>query len=426
MKILVIGSGGREHALCWKFAQSSRVAKVFCANGNAGISQVAECIAVSPTDISGLVNFAAENAIDLTFVGGETSLALGIVDEFQKKGLQIIGPSKAAAMLESSKAFAKDLMARHGVPTAKYTIAHSPAFARLELDSGDLGGENSPVVVKADGLAAGKGVVVAANRREAESAIEALADLVGDDAAEKIVLEECLFGKEISLLCFVDGENYALMPPVRDHKRIGEGDTGPNTGGMGTFTDDTLLSSEMLQNIEQTIIKPTLKGCVSEGIGFKGILFIGLMMTAEGPKVLEYNIRFGDPETQSIMVRLETDLFDVCEAMLSGDLSSLPIKWSSGNSACVILAAENYPAKPKTGDIINGIEAAEKLENVTIFHSGTSLDAAGNYIVSGGRVLGVTAIGSDLSKSLGKAYSAVEKISWQGMQFRRDIGSTIK
>ncbi|MBX7055801.1 MAG: phosphoribosylamine--glycine ligase [Pyrinomonadaceae bacterium] len=422
MKVLVIGSGGREHAICVAFSKSSRISKLYCANGNAGIARVAECVSLKPDDIGGLRAFAAEHSIDLTFVGGETPLALGIVDEFEKQGLRIIGPTAAAARLEASKAFAKDFMARHGVPTANYVTAFSPAAAVAELETGAFGDDSMPVVVKADGLAAGKGVVVALNRAEAIAAINEMADLVGADAAEKIVLEECMFGREVSLLLFADGEGYSLMPPTRDHKRIGESDTGPNTGGMGTFTDRALLTDDQLAVIEETVIKPTLRGCQSEGFGFRGILFLGLMMTDGGPKLLEYNVRFGDPETQSILIRLETDLVDICEAMLDGTLGNLSIKWREGNSACIILAAKNYPAKPRIGDMIYGIEDAEALENVEVFHAGTSALTDDEFYTAGGRVLGVTASGEDLQTALSTAYKAAGMIRFDGMQFRRDIG----
>lgn len=422
MNILVIGSGGREHAICAAFKKSSRVAKLFCANGNAGIAQVGECIPAMPDDVNGLVDFAAANAIDLTFVGGETSLALGIVDLFESRGMRIIGPVKAASQLESSKAFAKDFMARHGIPTAKYTVAHSPGFAVLELQSGDFGGESAAVVVKADGLAAGKGVVVAKDRAEAITAINEMPTLVGPAAADKLVLEECLVGREVSLLMFLDGENFALMPPVRDHKRIGDGDTGPNTGGMGTVTGPSLVSSDELQQITDQIIRPTLHGFVREDFRYRGILFLGLMMTADGPKLLEYNVRFGDPETQSILVRLKTDLVDICEAMLAGKLSTLAIDWLPGSSACIVLASEGYPGKPRVGDAISGIEQAATMPGIEIFHAGTALSADGRFVTAGGRVMGVTAAGADLSSVLESAYSAVNEISWPGMQYRRDIG----
>ena len=421
MNVLVIGSGGREHAICHSFRKDGRVTRLFCANGNAGIAQIAECVPIIPDDIQALADFATANTIGLTFVGGETSLALGVVDEFERRGLKIIGPNKEASQLESSKSFAKDFMARHGIPTAKFTTSHSPAFAILELESGDFGGEDKPVVVKADGLAAGKGVVVTKNRAEAMIAINEMADLVGTAAAEKIVLEECLIGHEVSLLMFVDGEDFALMPPVRDHKRIGEGDTGPNTGGMGTVTDASLLSADDLQIIKDTIIRPTLHGCNREGLRFRGILFLGLMMTAKGPQLLEYNVRFGDPETQAILVRLETPLIDICEAMLTGNLAALDIKWRQGSSACVVLASEGYPAKPRTGDVISGLDDATNIENVNVFHAGTAV-SDDSFTTNGGRVLGVTATGDDLASSLSLAYSAVDKINWQGMQYRKDIG----
>ncbi len=458
MNIMVIGSGGREHAICHTFARSPRVGKIFCAPGNAGIAQVAESVSIKAEEIDALVEFAVGSDIELTFVGGETPLALGIVDEFEKRGSKIIGASKAAAQLEASKAFAKDFMVRHGIPTAKYVTANSPADAIAVLERDAFGDDDSPVVVKADGLAAGKGVVVAKNRGEAIAAIIELEALVGADAASVIVLEECLAGSEVSLIMFADGEDFALMPPTRDHKRIGEGDTGPNTGGMGTITDDSLLSSGQLQTVIDEFIKPTLKGCIAEGFPFCGILFLGLMITPEGPRLLEYNVRFGDPETQSILVRLETDLVDICEAMLVSSphvskgfrLSDLEIQWKPGNSATVVLAAKGYPQSPQKGDVISGLKDAGKTEGVTIFHAGTALseppasaggkEITSNYIdrkattrppahaggsdflTAGGRVLGITAIGDDLATALDRAYNAIGNISWEGMQYRKDIG----
>ena len=431
MNVLVVGSGGREHAVCYAFSKSRNVSKLFCANGNAGIASIAECVSIRPDDVQALADFAATERIDLTFVGGETSLALGIVDEFTNRGLHIIGPTRAAAELESSKAFAKDFMARYEIPTAKYALAHSAGFATLMLESGDFGSESTPVVIKADGLAAGKGVVVAKDRAEGIAACNEMESLVGTAAAGKIVLEECLTGREVSLLAFVDGEHFALMPPVRDHKRIGDGDTGPNTGGMGTITDSSLLTSEQTQTIVDTIIRPTLHGCIRDGFPFRGILFLGLMMTDSGPQVLEYNVRFGDPETQAILVRLNTDLFEICGAMLAGRLSEIDIEWLPGASACVVIAAEGYPGKPRTGDEIIGLEKAAAHDGVTIFHSGTSFAPTNTestyksyhaYLTSGGRVLGITAVGQDLNTALSRTYSAVSEISWPGLQFRRDIG----
>ncbi len=424
MKILVVGSGGREHAIIWSIARSESATEIFCANGNAGITKLAKCIDISPTDIDGLLRFAKGEGIDLTFVGGETSLALGIVDEFEKHGLRIVGVNKKAAELESSKSFAKEFMQRHGIPTAFYEIVNSVDQAITVLESGKFGDENSPVVVKADGLAAGKGVVVANNRAEAISAIRSMVsgELIDAKAAKIIVLEECLIGREVSLLLFADGKNFALMPPTRDHKRIGEGDTGANTGGMGTVTDRSLLSKEQTEKIIEETIKPTLKGCEKEGYPLKGILFLGLMINKEGAKVLEYNVRFGDPETQAILVNLESDFVDICEAIIDQSLDKTIISWKEGSSACVILAAENYPKSPKKGDLIEGLSKANEHENIEVFHSGTSQDDQGNFITSGGRVLAVTSSASNISSALHRAYKAVNEISWDGMQFRRDIG----
>ena len=438
MKVLVIGSGGREHAICLAFARSSNTAKLFCAPGNAGIASIAECVAINVEDISALADFAESERIDLTFVGGETPLALGVVDEFEKRGLRIVGASKSAARLEASKVFAKDFMLRHGIPTAAYRAASSPSEAVAVLESGHFGSESAPVVIKADGLAAGKGVVIARERVDAIAACRDLASLVGDNAAQKIVLEEFLEGREVSLIMFADKNAFSLMPPVRDHKRIGEGDTGPNTGGMGTITDSGLLTAAQSQEIIKEIIEPTLAGCIEEGFPFRGILFLGLMMTDSGPKLLEYNVRFGDPETQAILIRLESDIVDICRAMLEGRLNDVQVDWRPGNSACVVLASEGYPQKPRTGDLIYGLDEASKVENAMIFHAGTAPgkdeggrmkddnDAASahpsSFLTAGGRVLGVTAIGDTLDDALATAYSAADKISWRGMQYRRDIG----
>lgn len=420
MKVLVIGSGGREHALCRAFSKSEKIEKIYCANGNAGIAEIAESVNIKPENIEELADFAGQNSIDLTFVGGETALALGIVDEFEKRNLRIVGAGKKAAQLESSKSFAKDFMARHSIPTAKYKTAFSTDEAKTILDGDFFGGENSPVVVKADGLAAGKGVVVAQNKNEAVEAVEKLEKLAGKDASEKIVLEECLLGREVSLIMFCDGENFALMPPVRDHKRIGEGDTGANTGGMGTISDLGLLSEKQTEEIVETVIKPTLEGCKKDGFPFKGILFLGLMMTESGAKVLEYNVRFGDPETQVILIRLESDFVDICKAIIDGNLNRNEIKWKNGSAACVVLASKGYPAKAETGDVIKGLE--NDFGDTVIFHAGTKKNETGEFVTSGGRVLGVTATAENLSDALQKAYEAVDKINWNGMQFRRDIG----
>lgn len=420
----MIGSGGREHAVVWALRRSAKDPEVFCANGNSGIAEIATCVNMSPTDIRGLANFAVREKIDMTFVGGETSLALGITDEFQKIGLRIVGATKKEAKLESSKAFAKDFMKRHRIPTAEYENVSSISDAIKILEGGKFGDENSPVVVKADGLASGKGVFIAADRAEAIGVVNAMlsGELVDSNAAKKIVLEEFLVGKEISLLLFADGKNFVLMPPVRDHKRIGEGDTGANTGGMGTITDSSLLSPNEKEKIIDDIIRPTLEGAKKEGFPFKGILFLGLMMTSSGAKVLEYNVRLGDPEAQAILINLETDFVDICNAIIDQTLNKIDLSWRSSSSACIILAAKNYPRMPKKGDSIKGLESAKLYPDTEIFHAGTSLDEEGNFITSGGRVLAVTARANSLSTAIHRAYKAVNEISWSGMQYRQDIG----
>jgi phosphoribosylamine---glycine ligase len=423
VKILVIGSGGREHALIWALANTAvDRAELFCAPGNAGIAQLAACVPINTSDIEGLTHFAIENKIDLTFVGGEAPLAAGIVDTFAERGLAIVGPTKAAARLESSKAFAKDFMARHQIPTAAYRIAGSAANATAVLNSGAFGEESAAVVIKADGLAAGKGVVVASSRAEAITAIEALMvdHTAGADAAAQVVIEETLSGPEVSLLLFTDGEDFVLMPPARDHKRIGENDTGPNTGGMGAITNSRLIDDELLDQIVSTVVEPTLAGARAEGFPFQGVLFIGLMLTADGPRVLEYNVRFGDPEAQAILVRLKSPLINIFEAIAGKRLREVTPEWESGSSACVVLASAGYPQSPQTGALIQGLDGGG--EDVQIFHAGTDRSSAGEWRTAGGRVLGVTARGNDLPQALSRCYEAISGISWEGMQFRRDIG----
>jgi phosphoribosylamine--glycine ligase len=426
MNILIVGSGGREHALAWSFLRHDQKRKIFCANGNAGIGQIAECVDISPTDIEGLVQFAVDRGIDLTFFGGETSLALGIVDAFEAEGLRIVGPSKSAARLEASKAFAKDFMIRHAIPTADYSEVRTVSEGLEQLDSGKFSCDRSGVVIKADGLAAGKGVVVAPDLESGKTALKAIfaGEIVAADAAQSVVIEECLVGKEVSLILFTDGKAFALMPPTRDHKRIGEGDTGDNTGGMGTITDSSLLTKDETERIVREIVLPTLDGARAEGFPVKGILFLGLMMTASGPKVLEYNIRFGDPETQAILVNLETDLVEICNSIIDETLGKVTISWKEGSSACVILAAENYPKTPKTGDQISGIGDALGDECIQVFHSGTKYDADGRLVTGGGRVLGVTSTASILSNAIHRVYKAVNRIEWEGMTYRRDIGGS--
>ncbi len=425
MKILVLGSGGREHAILWALNQTSSVdLELFGAPGNAGISQLATCLPLSSTDPSSLVDYVKSEGIDLTMVGPEAPLAEGIVDSFEQQRLAIVGPSRAASRLESSKAFAKDFMARNKIPTADYCVVDSVASAQEILRSGRFGSVSSPVVVKADGLAAGKGVIVAGSRAEAEAAAASLmsGNVVDPDAAKRVVIEQALEGTEASLLLFSDGRDYALMPAARDHKRIGENDTGPNTGGMGAITDRSILEKAVLDRVVREVVEPTLKGARSEGFPFRGVLFLGLMLTAEGPKLLEYNVRFGDPETQAILVRLKTSLLDVFEAIRTGALRELKVEWSDDSSVCVVLASEGYPGKYRAGVPIEGLADLATDKNVQVFHAGTTRSERGEVVTAGGRVLGVTATGATLDDALRLCYSAVEKISWQGMQYRRDIG----
>ena len=425
MKALVIGSGGREHAILWALKRTSSVPlDLYCAPGNGGISQIAECVPISATDQSSLIEFVRANAIDLTIVGPEGPLAEGIVDAFERNELMIMGPGRAASRLESSKAFAKDFMHRHLIPTADYCTVKSADEALESLRSGRFGSPDNPVVVKADGLAAGKGVIVAPSRMAAENAVAELTSgaLVSPDAVNQIVIEEALQGREVSVLLFADGRDYALMPPARDHKRIGENDSGPNTGGMGAITDPSVLDNETLERIVREVVEPTLKGAAQEGFPFRGILFIGLMLTADGPKVLEYNVRFGDPETQAILIRLESDLFRVFQAVVQGQLSKTSLKWSPQSSACVVLASQGYPGSYQSGVPIKGLDGFPSTDGLQVFHAGTSKSESGNFITSGGRVVGITAADATLGQALQNCYRAIERISWEGMQYRRDIG----
>jgi len=421
-KILIIGSGGREHAIVWALRKTSQEpVELFCVPGNAGIAQLAATPSLSVNNYAALAEFVESRQIDLTFVGPEAPLVSGIVDQFLQRGLRIVGPGAAAARLEGSKIFAKDFMARHCIPTAAYRIAERPEDAIECLRSGAFG--PGPVVIKADGLAAGKGVVVASNRAEAEKAVEELMihHVAGTEAAQCVVIEEALVGREASLLLFADGRNYALMPAARDHKRIGENDTGPNTGGMGTITDAAVLDNDTQERVVREIVEPTLAGAREEGFPFKGILFLGLMLTEDGPKLLEYNVRFGDPETQAILVRLKTDLVSIFDAMYEETLDRLDVEWSAGASACVVAANKGYPGKYESGSVIEGLN---DVSGVQVFHAGTSRDADGRITATGGRVLGITAEADRLSNALELCYEALEKIHWPGMQFRRDIGRT--
>lgn len=425
MRLLVLGSGGREHAILWTLrGTSARQLELYCAPGNAGIAEIAECLPIPIAEHAKLIEFVQAKAIDLTVIGPEAPLAAGIVDAFESHRLAIVGPSRAASRLESSKVFAKQFMSRHKIPTADFRVVGSLSEAREVLQSGFFGSDASPTVVKADGLAAGKGVVVANSRTEAEQAVTELVSgsLVDSDAAKQIVLEQTLVGIEASVLLFADGRDYALMPAARDHKRIGENDTGPNTGGMGAVTDSSILETEMLKRVVREIVEPTLEGARAEGFSFRGVLFLGLMLTTDGPKLLEYNVRFGDPETQAILLRLKTSLADILSATRTGGLGNIKVDWTHDSSACVVMASEGYPARYQTGFRIEGLENVSPDEYVKVFHAGTSRSDKGEFLTAGGRVLGVTARGDTLEKALDRCYKTVGKIKWDGVQFRRDIG----
>jgi phosphoribosylamine--glycine ligase len=422
MNVLVIGSGGREHAICWKLAHSPRLSKLFCGPGNAGIANVAECVPADVSNIPALVDLAKNLKIDLTIVGPEQPLVAGIVDAFTNAGLRIIGPTAAAARLEGSKIFAKEFMARHNVPTGRYEICETSAAAREVVRSTKF---SFPMVLKADGLAAGKGVVIAADLAEAEAAIAEIMDQrkLGS-AGDRLLIEECLVGRESSYLLFSDGESISPMVTAQDYKRAFDQDAGPNTGGMGTFSIPGQLSSETEKLIIERIAKPSIEGAVSDGFPFQGILFIGLMLTADGPKVLEYNVRFGDPETQSILKRLETDLLEVFEAIADSKLNNVELKWSNDAAVCIVAASKGYPGAYGTGKSITGLQDAELVSNVTVFHAGTKLNDRNEIVTAGGRVLGVTARAETLSQARQAAYSAIEKVNFEGMFYRRDIANT--
>lgn len=431
MKILVIGSGGREHALCHALKRTSnQPVELYCAPGSDAIAEIARSVpGIGATDVTALAALAETEKIDLTIVGGEAPLAAGLADEFERRGLAVAGPRAAAARLESSKAFAKEFMARHKIPTARFRVASSAGEAREILASGEFGAEDSPVVVKADGLAGGKGVVVAETRSEAFAAIAELMEggRVGSEAARRVVIEEALVGPEASLLFWTDGTAYALMPPARDHKRIGEGDTGPNTGGMGAVTSADVLDEATQARVVREIVEPTLAGLRADGLEFRGVIFIGLMLTPAGARVLEYNVRFGDPEAQAILVRLESDLSEIFAAVAHKSLKGVQVEWSQDASACVVLAARGYPERPETGARIENLSGAPSLPpDVQLFHAGTTRASDGAWLTAGGRVLGVTSRAPTLDLALERCYEAVRHIRWEGMQYRRDIGKFSK
>ena len=418
MKILVIGGGGREHAICWKLAQSKDVHKVYCAPGNAGTAAVAENVDIAVTDIAGLVQFAQHQQIDLTVVGPEKPLILGVVDAFEAAGLRIFGPTAENAQLEGSKVFSKQLMKQAGVPTASFEVFETAPDALAYLAAATY-----PIVIKADGDAAGKGVVVAASLVEAQDAITRIMVTREFGASgDKVVIEACLNGPEASLMAFVDGDTVVPMLLAQDHKRIGEGDTGPNTGGMGAYGPVPGISQDEINAMCDVIIKPVVRAIKSTGIPYRGVLFAGIMLTPDGPMCLEYNCRFGDPETEIVLPLLETDLVEVINACVDARLDQIDVVFSRRSAVTVVLAAHGYPGAVRTGDVISGLEDAVKLDAVAVFHAGTRLAEDGTVHSSGGRVLTVTSTGDSFEEARERAYAALDRIHMDGGQFRRDIG----
>jgi phosphoribosylamine--glycine ligase len=419
MRVLVIGSGGREHALAWSLQQSPRVSELVCAPGNAGMAGIAECVPADVASVEALVELGAKLRPELTVVGPEVPLSLGVVDAFEERGWKIFGPRKDAAQLEASKAFAKQFMVRHNIPTAHYAMCSSAAEVRDALAH-----LHAPVVVKADGLAAGKGVVIAQSKEEAEQvANEMLAGTLVGEAGRRVLLEEFLEGEELSFLVMSDGERVAPLAAARDHKRVGDGDTGPNTGGMGAYSADELLDEHMRDWLLHHLAQPVVAGMKAEAMEYRGVLYCGLMMTAREPMVLEFNCRFGDPETQPIMMRLESDLSEALEESAHGHLSEGVLRWSKDAACCVVLASGGYPGKYETGKPITGLQEAGALEGVQIFHAGTAM-RDGQVVTAGGRVLNVCARGRDLRQALQRAYAAAAVIHFDGMHYRRDIGKS--
>jgi phosphoribosylamine---glycine ligase len=416
MKILVLGGGGREHALIWKLKQSPRVTQVFCAPGNGGIAADATCVAVDLKSIDAIVALANQIKPDLTVVGPELPLMLGVVDEFRRRGWAIFGPTQAAAQLESSKSFAKAFMQRHRIPTAHYA-----QVSKIEELQSALNHFSAPLVVKADGLAAGKGVIIAKSKDEATAAaLDMLSGKMLGEAGRHLVLEEFLEGEELSFLVMSDGERISPLVAAQDHKRIGDGDTGPNTGGMGAYSTPQIMDDQMRDWLITHVARPVIDGMAEEGAPYTGILYCGLMMTAKGPMVLEFNCRFGDPETQPILMRLDSDLLEAFEACVEGRVSEGDFTWSQDSTVCVVMASAGYPGDYATGKKIDGLAAANEVPGVKVFHAGTT-EKDGTYFTSGGRVLGVTARGTNLSVAVKAAYQATEQIKFEGRQFRRDI-----
>ncbi|MEA3328923.1 MAG: phosphoribosylamine--glycine ligase [Candidatus Omnitrophota bacterium] len=417
MNVLVVGSGGREHALVWKISRSPKVDKIYCAPGNAGIAEIAECVNIQPGDIQKLADFAFANRIALTVVGPEIPLVEGIVDFFQSKGLKIFGPVQKAALLEASKVFSKEMMIKYNVPTAKAEIFTDNNAAKNFLRVTD-----PPLVIKADGLAAGKGVMVAATTKEAEKAIGIIMEEKQfGESGNRIIIEECLKGEEVSFIVFTDGENIVPMVTSQDHKRVYDGGKGSNTGGMGAYSPAPVINENLSGKIIDEIIRPIISGLAAEGIRYKGVLYAGLMITDQGPKVLEFNVRYGDPETQVIMPCLKEDLVDLMNDVIDNKLSPRQLSWEDRSCVCVTCASGGYPGKYEKGKLISGLEELRDLKDIMVFHAGTKKQEE-KVVTNGGRVLGVTALGKDIAQAAKRVYQAVEKIDFEGMHYRKDIG----
>ena len=423
MKVLIVGSGGREHAIAWKVAQSKKVDKIYCAPGNAGISEVAECVPIGAMEFDKLVAFAKEKEIDRTVIGMDDPLVGGIVDVFEKEGLRVFGPRKNAAILEGSKAFSKDLMKKYNIPTAAYETFTDPEKALEYLETAKM-----PIVLKADGLALGKGVLICQTLEEAKEGVKTLMmDKKFGSAGDEIVIEEFMTGREVSVLSFVDGNIVKIMSSAQDHKRAKDGDQGLNTGGMGNFSPSPFYTKEVDEFCKKYIYQPTVDAMKAEGRPFKGVIFFGLMLTPDGPKVLEYNARFGDPEAQVVLPRLENDIVDVFEACIDGTLDQVDLKFDNDRATvCVILASDGYPVEYKKGFPIEGLEKFKGKDDYYVFHSGTKFNENGQIVTNGGRVLGVTATGKDLKEARKKAYEATEWISFENKYMRHDIGKAIE
>lgn len=415
MKVLVVGGGGREHAICLALSKSSKVTELFCAPGNGGISQIAKCVPIKATDIDGMVEFAKSESIDFVMVAPDDPLALGMVDKLTEAGIRAFGPTAAAARIESSKAFSKALMHKYNIPTAEYQVFTDVGEALDYVEA-----KGAPIVVKADGLALGKGVIVADNVVDAKGAvIHMMKNKAFGASGDKIVIEEFMSGHEVTVLCFTDGKNIVPMPSSQDHKRAYDNDKGPNTGGMGAISPSPYYTKEIAARCMEEIFRPTIDAMAKEGYPFKGVIYFGLMLTADGPKVVEYNARFGDPETQAVLSLLNSDIMDIFEAVVDGTLAEADIRWKDSSACCIVMASGGYPAKYETGLPISGLDNVP--EDVTVFHAGTKFDN-GTFYTAGGRVLGITALGTDLKTAIGNAYSAVEEVSFENAHYRKDIG----